>query len=278
MLSKQVRLLSAVGFVALLCVPSRVFAQTSPSLGSATTYSILAGSAVTNTGATTIGDNVGIYPGIGPTPHYSGFGTVVLGGSVHDADVPAQNAMADKNTAYGALDQGCTVTYAGAFRELAGTSLVPGVYCATSFHLTGGTLTLSGTASDTWIFKSASDLIISGGAPAKVSSPSCHVWWRVVSTATFDSGSSLVGNILADTSVTMAAGASLAGKALARTAAVTLSSNTVADCAIAAGGGGGAGVPTLPEWAMITLSLLLALAGAIAMRSRGSRTGPHSSL
>jgi hypothetical protein len=144
--------------------------------------------------------------------------------------------------------------------------------------LSGGTLTLTGTASDTWIFKSDSDLIISGGAPARVSSPSCNVWWRVVSTATFDSGSSLVGNILADTSITMAAGASLAGKALARTAEVTLSSNTVADCAIAGGGGGGAGVPTLPEWAMITLSLLLALAGAFAMRSRGSRTGPHSSL
>ena len=278
MLRKYVRLLSAVGFLALLCAPSRVSAQTSPSLGNATTYSILAGSQVTNTGATTIGDNVGIYPGIGPTPHFTGFGTVVLGGSVHDADVAAQNAMGDKNTAYGALDQVCTTTYGGAFGELAGANLVPGVYCATSFHLSGGTLTLSGTASDTWIFKSASDLIISGGAPARVLSPSCNVWWRVVSTATFDSGSSLVGNILADTSITMAAGATLAGKALARTAEVTLSSNTVADCAIAGGGGGGAGVPTLPEWAMIALSLLLALAGAIAMRSRGSRTGPHSGL
>ena len=168
MLRKYVRLLSAVGFVALLCAPSRVSAQTSPSLGNACTYSILAGSQVTNTGATTIGDNVGIYPGIGVPPHFTGFGTVVIGGSVHDADVAAQNAMGDKNTAYGALDQGCTITYAGAFKELAGASLVPGVYCATSFHLTGGTLTLTGTASDTWIFKSASDLIISGGAPARV--------------------------------------------------------------------------------------------------------------
>lgn len=275
MLHKSVRLLAGVGLVALLCTPSRVSAQTSPSLGNATTYSILAGSAVTNTGATVIGDNVGIYPGIGPPPHFSGFGSVVIGGSVHDADVAAQNAMGDKNTAYGALDQGCTISYGGAFRELAGTSLGPGVYCANSFHLSGGTLTLTGTASDTWIFKSASDLIISGGAPAKVSSPSCNVWWRVVSTATFDANSSLVGNILADTSITMAAGASLAGKALARTAEVTLSSNAIADCAIS---GGGAGVPTLPEWAMIALSLLLALAGAIAIRSRVSQAGPHSDL
>jgi hypothetical protein len=58
MLHKSVRLLAGVGLVALLCAPSRASAQTSPSLGNATTYSILAGSAVTNTGATTIGDNV----------------------------------------------------------------------------------------------------------------------------------------------------------------------------------------------------------------------------
>lgn len=269
------RFLSAVGFVALLCAPSRVSAQTAPSLGNAGTYSVLAGSQVTNTGATTVGSNVGIYPGIGPPPHFTGFGTVVLGGTVHDADVAAQNAMADKDAAYTALDQGCTFTYGGAFGELAGQNLGPGVYCATSFHLTGGTLTLTGTASNVWIFKSASDLIISGGAAARVSSPSCSVWWRVVSSASFDANSTAVGNILADTSITMAAGASLAGKTLARTAAVTLSSNTVSDCAIS---GGGAVVPTLSEWAMVALSLLLALAGAIAMRSRRSQAGPHSGL
>jgi hypothetical protein len=95
-----------------------------------------------------------------------------------------------------------------------------------------GTLSLSGVASDTWIFKSASDLVLTGGAPVNVISPSCNVWWRVVSSATFDAGSSLVGNILADTSITLAAGASLNGKALARTAEVTLSSNAITACTL----------------------------------------------
>jgi len=53
------------------------------------------------------------------------------------------------------------------------------------------------------------------------------VWWRVVSTATFDAGSAFVGNVLADTSITMAAGASLDGRALARTAEMTMDGNSI---------------------------------------------------
>jgi ice-binding like protein/exosortase sorting signal-containing protein len=262
MTRKGLSLVASAGLVTLFCVPPRASAQVSPSLGTAGTYSILAGSQVTNTGATTISGDVGVSPGIGAPPHYTGFGTVVLGGMVHDADAAALAAQGDKNTAYGALDQGCTVTYAGAFKELAGSTLVPGVYCATSFHLTSGTLTLAGLASNTWIFKSSSDLIVTGGAASRVVSPSCNVWWRVVSSATFDAGSSLIGNILADTSITLAAGASLGGRALARTAAVTLSSNTVSACTVS--------VPTLPEWAFIMLAVLLAAAGAVALRKHAS--------
>lgn len=213
-------------------IPSLVFAATSPSLGSAVGYSILAGSSVTNTGATTVSENVGISPGAGGSPNYTGFGTVTLGGVIHDADGTALTAQGDKNIAYNALaSQECSTDYGAVTTELSGKNLVPGVYCSTSFHLSSGTLTLNGAASDVWIFKSASDLIITGGSSTKVSfiggGQPCNVWWRVVSTATFDANSSLVGNILADTSITFAAGANLDGRALARTAAVTLSSNSI---------------------------------------------------
>lgn len=209
----------------------KVYAATSPSLGTASTYSILAGSEVTNTGATTISGDVGISPGIGSPPHYTGFGTVTLGGTIHDADGAALTAVGDKDTAYTALaSQGCDTDYGAVTKDLAGEILVPGVYCADSFHLTG-TLTLNGSSTGVWIFKSASDLILTGGAAVQVlftgGGLPCNVWWRVVSTATFDANSTFVGNILAGTSITMAAGASLNGRALAGTAEVTLSSNSV---------------------------------------------------
>jgi hypothetical protein len=231
----QLNLVASAGLVALLWGPSLAFAQVSPSLGAAASYSILAGSQVTNTGTTAVSGDVGIYPGgAGPPSNHPGLTPVMVGGTIHDADTAAANAQADMNAAYttGLGSQACTVTYPGT-KELAGATLVPGVYCADRFFLSSGTLTLSGISSNVWVFKSAADLIITGGAAAKVVSPSCNVWWRVVSSATFDAYSSLTGNILADTSITLAAYANLSGKALARTAAVTLSSNAIAACTAA---------------------------------------------
>lgn len=213
-----------------LAVPT-ARAATSPSLGTAADFSILAGSEVTNTGASTVSGDVGISPGIGAAPHYTGWGTVTHGGTIHDADGVALTAQADKDTAFAALaSQGCDTTYVGASKELAGETLVPGVYCADRFFLSNGTLTLDGDASDVWIFKSAADLIVTGAAADVVFSGSgvaCNVWWRVVSTATFDAGSEFVGNVLASTSITFAAGASLDGRALASTAEVTMDSTSI---------------------------------------------------
>ena len=238
MTRKNLGLASIVGLVTVVFGPSPASAQTSPPLGNATSYSVLAGSQVTNTGTTFISGNVGIRDGVGVAPHFSGFGTVIFtgGGSVHDADVSALNAKQASfpptaGNAFGALDQTCTVTYAGANKQLAGETLVPGVYCASEFLL-NGTLILTGSASDTWIFKSGRDLIITTAA-ARVVSPSCNVWWRLVRTATFGAGSSLVGNILASTSITLANGASLSGRALVDTAEVTLIGNTISACVAA---------------------------------------------
>lgn len=212
--------------------PISVYAATSPSLGAADTYSVLAGSQVTNIGATAISGDVGISPGIGVAPHYTGFGTVTLGGTMHDADAAALAAQGAINTVYTTnLNQACATDYGAVTKELAGETLAPGVYCANSFHLSSGTLTLNGGASDVWIFKSASDLIITGGSSAKVvftgGGLPCNVWWRVASTATFDVNSSFVGNILADTSITLASGVNLNGRALAQTAEVTLSNSSI---------------------------------------------------
>ena len=178
---------------------------------------------------------------------------------MHDADGAAAAAQLDSGIASGALDaQGCTFTYAGT-RELAGNILLPGVHCATQFLLTAGTLTLNGAANNVWIFKSASDVVVSGGAAARVVSPSCNVWWRAVSSTTLSANTSLVGNVFADISVTLAAGATLTGRAFARTAEVTLSSNAINVCNPAA-------VPTLSQWAFFSLALLLAAAGVVALR------------
>ncbi len=204
--------------------PSQVLAATEPLLGAVGSYSVLAGSIVTNTGATTMSGDLGISPSIGVPPHYTGFPPGIVGppGTIHDADANAAAAQAANTAAFGFLDQSCTVTYPGV-QDLVGFSLVPGVYCADAFALSG-TLTLSG--SGVWIFKSSSTLITSGTANIVGGSP-CNVWWRVVSSATLGTNTQLIGNILALTSISLQTGATLNGRALAQTGAVTMDGNQI---------------------------------------------------
>lgn len=195
-------------------------AATSPTLGAAGTYSVLAGETVTNTGPTIMPGNLGVSPGSAVT----GFPPGIIGppGTLHSADANAAQAQADSTAAFTSLDQSCDTTYPGT-KDLAGENLVPGVYCADAFALSG-VLTLSG--SGVWIFKSAAALTTSSGSSVVGGDP-CNVWWRVVSSATIGTGTSFIGNILALTSISLQTGASLNGRALAQTGAVTLDSNTI---------------------------------------------------
>jgi len=198
---------------------------TPPTLGDVASYSVLAGSIVTNTGPTTVQGDLGVSPGIGQPPHVSGFppGTVGPPGVIHDADSHAAAAQAANTAAYGQLSgQLCDVDYGGV-TELNGLSLEPGVYCATAFLLSG-TLTLTG--SGVWIFKSASTLTLMQGASVIGGDP-CNIWWRVGSSATLGVNSSLYGDVLAYNSIALQTGATLNGRALAQIGAVTLDSNTI---------------------------------------------------
>lgn len=234
----------AVSLAIALVGPIAAFAATSPVLVGASSYSVVSGSIVTNTGATSISGNVGISPGIGPAPHYTDLGLVTfgVGSSWHDADVSAAAAQADNTAAYGALSAGtnavCTdplYQFGTGDIDLAAKTLVPGVYCADTFSLSG-TLTLddTGAPNGVWVFRSAATLITAAAPPGVVkvvflngiASP-CNVWWKVVSSATLKTDTTFIGNILASTAITLQTRATLNGRAMAQTAAVTMDTNTI---------------------------------------------------
>ena len=206
-------------------VSARPLAAISPTLGAAASYSVLAGSIVTNTGPTTMPGDLGISPSIGVPPHYTGFPPGVVGppGTIHDADANAAAAQADDTAAFTFLDQGCDVTYAGVQDLTLVSPLGPGTYCADAFLLTGN-LTLSG--SGVWIFKSAATLTTSSNSSVTGGDP-CNVWWRLVSSGTLGTGTTFIGNILALTDISLQTGASLNGRAMAQTGQVTLDSNII---------------------------------------------------
>ncbi len=197
----------------------------SPSLGAAASYSVLAGSIVSNTGPTTLPGDLGISPSIGAPPHYTGFPPGVVGppGVIHDADAEAAAAQADATAAFTFLDQGCDVTYPGVQDLTLVSPLGPGTYCADAFLLTGN-LTLSG--SGVWIFKSAATLTTSSDSSVTGGDP-CNVWWRLASSGTIGTGTTFIGNILALTDITLQTNASLDGRALTQTGQVTLDSNII---------------------------------------------------
>ena len=265
-----VRLVALIVVVSLAgltsaAAPAAAPAATSPALGAAESYSVLAGSIVTNTGPSTVVGDLGVSPSIGVPPHVTGFPPGIVGppGTIHDADANAAAAQADDTAAFGFLDQPCTTTYAGVQDLTLVSPLGPGVYCADAFLLTGN-LTLSG--SGVWIFKSASTLTTSSGSSVTGGDP-CNVWWRLVSSGTLGTTTSFIGNILALTSITLNTGATLNGRALAQTGAVTLDTNAITTGRCSGGGGGGiTSVPTLSEWGMILFMVLAGLGSIVYLR------------
>jgi hypothetical protein len=221
---------SALLLVGLLSVPSRAYAAEAPvNLGTAGTYSVLAGSTVTNTGATTtLSGDIGVSPGTAIT----GFPPGTVYGLKHAADAAAVQAQADLTTAYN-YAAGRTPT-ATVPTDLGGTTRVPGVYNSGSgtFGITG-TVTLDGQGDPNavFIFKMASTLITAASSNVILTNgtQASNVFWQVGSSATLGGGSTVRGTILALTSITVTTGAAIYGRALARNGAVTLDTNTLTE-------------------------------------------------
>ena len=215
--------ISSIATAALLVAASPAIAQVT--LGAASGFSVLAGTAVTCTAGVVTGD-VGISPGSA----FTNTGCTIAAATPPATNVAAVAARTDFVSAYTALQTStCTQQLSG---DLAGQTLAPGVYCADAVAKTG-TLTLNGPADATWIFLVNGALTgtnfsvaMTGGAQA------CNVYWAPTAGATMTT-SALKGNILAGDaiggSITLTGG-TLAGRALANVA-MTMTGTGVVGCA-----------------------------------------------
>lgn len=250
-----------LAMLAFAVIAPSAYAATSPSLGTAASFSVLGETNITNVPTSVIGRDVGLSPATGA--NYSGITAAQVGGTIYTVDgfgpggnvtnpgllTTAINDMTNVWSTGGAtgIDQPCTNDYSGTgVKDLTTVSpLGPGVYCADAFLLTGN-LTLSG--SGVWIFKSAATLTTSAGSTVTGGDP-CNVWWRLVSAGSIlGSSSTMIGNILSGTSINMNTNATLNGRLLSQ-AAVTLDKNTITGpaCVPAFGPGGGGATPGLPN-------------------------------
>ncbi len=237
-LQQSARWAPLVGLVLIAALAAGIFAgggeaATAPSLGTADSFAVLAGSTVTNTGSSTIVGDLGVSPGSAVTGFPPG---VVTGGTIHVNDANAIQAQNDVTSAYNVLaDLPCDSDLTDT--DLGGLTLTQGVYCFDSSSQLTGTLTLDaeGQADAVFVFQIGSTLTTASSSSVSLinSADSCNVFWQVGSSATLGSGTSFSGSILALTSITLNTNASIAGRALARNGAVTLDSNTITASACA---------------------------------------------
>ena len=212
-------------------------------LGAAGNFAILSKSGISTVPASVITGNIGVSPAAATS--ITGFSLTAdasnvfstspqVTGNVHAADF-APPSPTNMTTSIGDMELAFTdaagrapdVTELGA-GDIGGLTLAPGVYKWSSGLLIPTSVTLSGSATDVWIFQIAQDLtvgnavniVLSGGALPQ------NIYWQVAGFVDVGTTSHVEGIFMCQTAITMQTGASVNGRLLAQTA-VILDQNTV---------------------------------------------------
>jgi hypothetical protein len=228
------------------------------------TFGVLGGTTVTNTGTSIVNGNLGVSAGSSVTGFPPG---VVVGGTIHSNDATAIQAQNELTTAYNAVAATpCTADLSG--QNLGALTLTPGVYCFASSAQLTGTLTLNalGNPSAQFLFKIGSTLTTASISNVALinGATSCNIFWQIGSSATFGTNTVFAGNVLALTSITLNTGATASGRTLARNGAVTLDTNNVTPCGSAPAPG--AAVPALSGTMLLLLGAVMAAIALAATR------------
>lgn len=228
-------------------------------LGSASGFSVLAATTITNDGFSIISTDLGVSPGTAitgfqPSPINSieGPGTVTaglgeVGGTIY-AGGPV--AAAAHEAAVGAYDFLLSsvpdATFAGV-TQLNGMTFTPGVYFfdpSANLAVNGNVyLDFQGNSDALFIFQTGSTLVTMAGSNVIAlnnNDQTClgsNVFWVVGSSATID-GAQFIGNVIAHTTITMTSGSNVSGRLWALNGAVTMITNAVTACEGTTGGGG----------------------------------------
>jgi len=211
-------------------------------LGASANYVILAKTEITNISTSAITGDLGLSPAA--TSYITGLALTNATGHATSPQVTgliyaADMAVPTPVTLTTAINNMLTAYTDAAgrpfpdFTELSsgnigGKTLVPGLYKWTTSVTMPSDVTISGSATDVWIFQIAGNLTMSsavhvtlaGGALAK------NIFWQVAGQTTLGTTSHCEGVILSMTGITLQTGASINGRALAQTA-VVLDANVV---------------------------------------------------
>lgn len=206
---------------------------TTPSLGAAATFGVLATTFTRNVGNTAITGDLGRTGGAAGSGTHTVTGTeyVAVNATYTQAGIDQGAALVNLNS------QPCTFTFApGAINLATDTThgpigiYTPGVYCtgaASAASIGTAGITLSGAG--TYIFKidgaltsvDNSKVLLANGAS------SCNVFWAPTAATTLGANSTFVGTIIDDAGITMGNSSLLTGRALAFAETITTDTATI---------------------------------------------------
>jgi len=223
----------------------RTSARAPVNLGSAGNFVILAKTGISTTGPTAIVGDIGVSPESATA--ITGFSLIMdssgtfstssyVTGNIYASDyvvptpITMTNAILDMETAYTDAAGRALPDYIDLFAgDISGQTLGPGLWkWGTSVSVSDLGVTITGSATDVWIFQIAGNLIVgntaivhlSGGAKAS------NIFWQVAGSVSLGTTSQMKGIILCQTMIAMSTGATLDGRAMAQTQ-VTLDATTV---------------------------------------------------
>ena len=280
---RPISLLLTLFLLVMMAVPTvSMAAQPTVNLGTTSTFAILAGSAITNTGTTTINGEVGGDVGVYPGKAFIGKASTTISGAVYlaDTDNVAMQAKDDLITAYDDAAGRNPVTRIPS--ELGNTTLKPGTYDSAdgTFQITGKlTLDAENDPNGVFVFKTDSTLITASNSSINLLNKArfCRTFWKVGSSATLGTNSHFVGHIFALESITANTGATVQGQLLARNGSVTLQNNIITNgfcgtpvtpAATGTAKGGKLPKTSTPLYDLLFLGAALTLVGVVGWRSR----------
>ncbi len=235
-----------------LIMPATAVSVTSPppvNLRTSGDFVALAQTGISTTGTTSIVGNIGISPN--KAAGITGFNLILdasgqfstsslVSGKLYASDytVPTPAvltvAVGDMQTAYtDAAGRAADYTelYTG---DLTGKTLTTGVYkWGTGVLVSAGGVTISGSATDVFIFQIAQNLTVANGAIINLigGAKASNIFWQVAGNVTLGTGSNFSGTVLCETLIDIQTGASFKGKALAKTA-ITLDGNSITNSTV----------------------------------------------
>jgi hypothetical protein len=203
-------------------------------LGQAQYFTVLGASMVTTAGPSTVDGLLGVSPAAASTITGSYVFTEVLelkgiapqlsGETVHDSATAKDDASIAYLDAAGRLENAVVIPTV----NIGGKTFGPGLYTtAGALEVSSGTLYLSGEG--VYIFQMATTLTVSTGLKMVLTdgAKASDVFWQVGTSATFKTGSEVVGTVMAYASIAMGTQATIQGRLFALNGAVTLIQNTI---------------------------------------------------